>query len=124
MPITTDIDKIRIELSDTDVNFPLLSDSEYQYFLDKNSGSIGRASVDAAKTILFKLAQQTDEVVGIFSIKGKAAAESYRQALELYLKNASLNPLFSTTGAYAGGISLEDISSYQTLDSTIRTFEY
>lgn len=124
MPITTDVQKVRLEVADTDVNFPILSDDEYQYFLDKNNNSISKAAIDSAKTILFKLAQATDEVVGLFSIKGRAAAESYRQALELYIKNASLNPLYSNAGAYAAGISLEDAAAYQTIDSPIRTFEF
>ena len=118
------IQSVRTELSDSDVNFPILSDDEIQYFLDKNSGSISRASLDAAKTILFKLAQETDETVNIFSIKGSKAAESYRQALELYIKNVSLNPLYSNAGAYAAGISVADAAAYQTIDSPIRTFEF
>ena|SRR5574343_85018 len=124
MPITTDVQKVRLEVADTDVNFPILSDDEYQYFLDKNNNSISKAAIDAAKTILFKLAQATDEVVGLFSIKGRAAAESYRQALELYIKNVSLNPLYSNAGAYAAGISVADAAAYQTIDSPIRTFEF
>ena len=124
MPIITDLDKIRVEIGDTDPNFPILSSDELQYFLDKNSGSISRASLDAAKTILFKLAQESDETVGLFQIKGRAAAESYRQALELYIKNVSLNPLYSNAGAYAAGISVADAAAYQTIDSPIRTFEF
>lgn len=124
MPITTDVEKCKVEVGDTDPNFPILSTEEYEYFLSKNGNSISRASMDAAKTILFKLAQETDETIGIFSIKGRAAADSYRQALELYIKNVSLNPLYSNAGAYAGGISVTDSASYQTLDSTIRTFEF
>ena len=124
MPITTDVEKCKVEVGDTDVNFPILSTEEYEYFLSKNGNSISRASLDAAKTILFKLAQETDETVNIFSIKGSKAAESYRQALELYIKNVSLNPLYSNAGAYAAGISLEDAAAYQTIDSPIRTFEF
>ena len=124
MPITTDVQKVRLEVADTDVNFPILSDDEYQYFLDKNNNSISKDAIDADKTILFKLAQATDEVVGLFSIKGRAAAESYRQALELYIKNVSLNPLYSNAGAYAAGISVADAAAYQTIDSPIRTFEF
>ncbi len=124
MPIITDLDKIRVEIGDTDPNFPILSSDELQYFLSKNGNSISRASLDAAKTILFKLAQEGDETVGVFSLRGRAAAESYRQALELYIKNVSLNPLYSNAGAYAAGISLEDAAAYQTTDSPIRTFEF
>lgn len=118
------IQSVRTELSDSDVNFPLLSDDEIQYFLDKNSSSIVKASIDCAKTILFKLAQQSDEVVNIFSIKGSKAAAEYREALKLYLKDATLNPVYSQTGAYASGISLEDMQVYQTTDSPIKSFDF
>ena len=119
-----DILKVRIELQDNEPGLYILDDESITYFLNKNNGSIGKSCIDAAKTILFKLSQESDETVGIFSLCGRAAADSYRQALELYIKNVSLNPLYTNAGAYAGGISVTDAASYQTLDSTIRTFEF
>ena len=122
--LSTNIGKVRAELGDIDINFPILSDDEINYFLEKNYSSITKASIDAAKTILFKLSMEDDAVIGILSLKGRAAAESYRLALELFLKNSALNPLFSNASVYAGGISQSDMLSYQTLDSTIKTFEF
>jgi len=122
--LSTDIGKVRAEVGDIDINFPILSDDEINYFLEKNYSSIAKASIDAAKTILFKLSMEDDSVIGILSLKGRAAAESYRLALELFIKSSTLNPLFSNASVYAGGISQADMLSYQTLDSTIKTFEF
>ena len=106
----TDIQKVRIEVADLDPGFPLLADDEYSYLLEKNNNSIVRASVDAARIILLKLSQQTDETVSIFSVKGSKAAEQYRLALELYIKNPQLNPLYNNLQGYFGGVSLSDMA--------------
>lgn len=105
----TNIQKVRYELADTDVSFPLLNDTEYEYFLEKNNDSIQRTAIDCAKTILFKLSVRSDETVDLFSIKGSQAAKSYIQALKLYIKDPSLNRLFDNLQPYAGGISKSDM---------------
>ena len=107
----TDIQKVRIEVADLDPGFPLLVDDEYSYLLEKNNNSIVRASVDAARIILLKLSQQTDETVSIFSVKGSKAAEQYRLALELYIKNPQLNPLYNNLQGYFGGVSISDMEA-------------
>ena len=107
----TDIQKVRIEVADLDPGFPLLADDEYSYLLEKNNNSIVRASVDAARIILLKLSQQTDETVSIFSVKGSKAAEQYRLALELYIKNPQLNPLYNNLQGYFGGVSISDMEA-------------
>ena len=110
----TDIQKVRIEVADLDPGFPLLADDEYSYLLEKNNNSIVRASVDAARIILLKLSQQTDETVSIFSIRGSKVAEQYRLALELYIKNPQLNPLYNNLQGYFGGISISDMQKNNT----------
>ena len=110
----TDIQKVRIEVADLDPGLPLLADGEYTYLLEKNNNSIVRASVDAARIILLKLSQQTDETVSIFSIRGSKAAEQYRLALELYIKNPQLNPLYNNLQGYFGGISISDMQKNNT----------
>ena len=107
----TDIQKVRIEVADLDPGLPLLVDDEYAYLLEKNNNSIIRASVDAARIILLKLSQQTDETVSIFSVKGSKAAEQYRLALELYIKNPQLNPLYNNLQGYFGGVSISDMEA-------------
>ena len=100
---------LRIELGDTSVEFPIMSDDEYNYFLGKHDWSIQRASMDAAKSIMLQLSMRTDETVDIFSIKGSSAAKNYMQALQMYIKNPSLNSLYDKVQGYAGGISKSDM---------------
>ena len=101
----------RIELADTDVSLPFLSDTEYSYFIDKNNGSVARASVDCAKTILFKLSYSFgDEISDILQLKNRSA-RAYKEALMLYLRNPDLNPIYKTVNPYAGGISKSDIAT-------------
>lgn len=106
----TDIAKLRIETGDTDVSFPILDDTSYQYFLDKHSNSISRASLDAARAILFQLSTMNSETVSIFSVKN-TSAEAYRQALLLYIKDQTLNPIYQTLKGYFGGVSVADMQA-------------
>jgi hypothetical protein len=101
------IKALRIELGDTDVNFPIMSDEEYRYFLDKNEWS----SLDAAKSMLMKLSLRPDESVDIFSIKGSSSAKQFMQALQMYISNPDLNPIYTNAMPYAGGISKADMAA-------------
>lgn len=106
----TDIQKLRIEIGDTDVSFPILDDTSYDYFLSKHSNNISRAAIDAARAILFQLSTMNSETVSIFSVKN-TSAEAYRQALLLYIKDQNLNPLYQTLKGYFGGISITDMEA-------------
>lgn len=105
----SDIEKVRLEIGDTQLPpFQLMDDIEVQYFLDKNSGSIRRASLDCAKSILFKLARLVDERADVLELFGSQYARAYKDALMVYLKDQN----FSVIGycqPYAGGISRNDI---------------
>jgi hypothetical protein len=103
------IQDLRYELGDTSVEWPIMSDAEYTYFLDKNSGSLQRAALDAAKSIMLKLSMRSDSTVDLFSIKGSQAAKNYMQALQMYIKNPDLNKIFDNLMPYAGGISKTDM---------------
>lgn len=110
--MATDIEKVRIELQDNaGPGLYILSDDEIQYFLDKHSGSIPRACIDAARAILFKLSMQGDEKVDILSLNGSKTAEQYRLALQLYLRDPTLNPIASGLKAYFGNVSKSDMQS-------------
>lgn len=112
------IQDIRYETGDVDVTFPILADAEITYFLNKNESNLRRTSLDCARTILMKLSMRGDETVDLFSIKGSKAAEAYRQALLLYIKNPEFNPIIASASIYAGGISLTDMqSNIDTLDN-------
>lgn len=105
------IHALRIELGDTSAEFPIMSDAEYSYFLNKNNWNIRRAAMDAAKSIMLKLSMRSDESVDLFSIKGSATAKNYMQALQIYIKNPDLNNLYDTVQGYAGGISKSDMQA-------------
>lgn len=107
----TDIQKVRLEIGDNDLSLPILIDSEYEYFLEKNYGSIANASVDAAKTVLFKISMRTRQDADIFSIHGQQAAVNYIAALKLYLKDPNLNKILSNVTGYVGGVSISDMQA-------------
>ncbi len=83
----TDIQKIRLECGLVNEAESLLSDDEIQYFLTKNNNSIKKASLDAAKTVLFILSQQVHERSDYLEIWGHTWFENYMKALKLYITN-------------------------------------
>lgn len=105
------IQKVRVECADTDPTFPILPDSTYIYLLEKNYDSITRSAMDAARIILMHLSQRGTETVDIFTIKGSSAAESYRQALIMYIKDPYNNPLLQNCQAWFGGVSVSQMQS-------------
>lgn len=104
----TDIQKIRITVGDTSVEFPLLDDSSYAYFLEKNYNSIPKASLDAASAIMMVLSTRNSETVDIFSVKN-TSAEQYRLSLQLFMRDPSTNPVLQNAKGWVGGTSYEDI---------------
>lgn len=102
---------IRIELGDTSPEFPIMSDEEIRYFLDKHDWSIRRAAMDVAKSMLLKLSMRSDETVDIFSVKGSGAAKQFMLALQMYITNPELNPIYQNAMPYAGGISKIDMEN-------------
>lgn len=100
---------VRYEVSDVDVSLPMLSDDEYTYYLTKHSESVNRAAVDVAKTILFKLSMRGDHSTDSLAFKGSKAAQAYKEALQLYIKNPDLNGLLRSVSGYIGGVSKTDI---------------
>lgn len=117
MPLSK-IQEVRLVVADIDPQFPILDDATYQYFLDKNSDSIRRSALDAARTILLMLSlRSSDETVDIFSIKGSKAAEQYRLSLNLFLKDPNFNVALNSAAMYAGGISNSDIEANKTSDN-------
>ena len=105
------IQQVRLNVADSEPGLYIISDDEIQWLLEKNSNSVPRASIDAARIILLNLSQRGDEVVDIFSIKGKSAAEQYRLALELFIKDPNLNPLIGNLQGYFGGVSKADMQA-------------
>ena len=60
MPITTDLDKFRLELGDIDENDPLLNDDEAGYFIEKHPTNLLLAVADAADALAARFAREFD----------------------------------------------------------------
>lgn len=107
------IAQVRLLVQDNSVGFYFLSDPEIQFFLDRNSQSVNRTALEAAKVILLQLSlRSTQETVDIFTIGGGAkAAEAYRLALQLFLRDPNLNPVYQSVQGYASGISIADMQA-------------
>ena len=105
------VSDIRYELSDTSVEFPILSDDEINYYLTKNSSNLARTSMDCARAILMKLSMRDNFTVDIFAVRSSGTAQQYMQALQLYIKDPNLNPLMQNLQGYVGGVSISDMQA-------------
>lgn len=105
------IDSIRLLVQDNTPGLYIISDDEIGYLLERNNQSINRTAMDAARIILLNLSMRGDSTVDIFSIKGAKAAEQYRLALQLFLKDPNLNPVLQSVQGYFGGVSKSDMEA-------------
>jgi len=100
--------QVRLNLGDTSQDFELLTDAEYQYLLDKYNQNVNRATIDAARSILFKLSSRSRETVyEVGEVYGSDWFKNYRNALIDMLRNPNLT--LSVAMPYAGGISKSDM---------------
>lgn len=106
----TTIQKVRLEIGDNDPVMPTLTDEEIQYFLEKNGDSVRKASLDAAKTILFKIASFANEVVDVLEYRGSDYFRQYKEALVMYIKNPEFGSVSRAMGHF-GGISNSEIQA-------------
>ena len=105
------IQQVRLNIQDNTPGLYILSDDEITYLLERNKDNVNRASVEAARIVLFNLAQKSDESIDIFSIRGSQAAKAYMEALKLYIRDPNLNQIGNNIQGYASGISLEDMQA-------------
>lgn len=112
MPYTGDpsnkpTDEIRLIVGDVWDDIELLTDADYQFMLDRAGGSVARASVEAARAILFKIARFARERAGNIEVYGGDWFTHYKDALLAFVRNPELS--FSVAMPYAGGIDREDM---------------
>lgn len=106
-PATNPIDRIRLNVGDIWADMEWLHDEDYQYFLDKNNGNENRATMDAARALLFVLTRFTRERTGDIEVYGGDIFSNYFKALELILKDPNI--AISLAVPYAGGIDRLDM---------------
>ena len=107
----TQIQDIRLMIGDFDPALPFLTDEVIQFYLDKQLQNTNRAAIDCARAVLMMLSIRSDETIDIFSTKGSKQSAAYIQALQLFLKDPSLNPVYQNVQAYASGISVSDMQA-------------
>jgi hypothetical protein len=107
------IQQVRLLTQDTAVGFYFTTDEEIQFFLDRNSQNVNRASLEVARVILLQLSMwSANESIDIFAISGGSkSAEQYRLSLEMFIRNPQLNPVYNSVNGYAGGISISDMQA-------------
>lgn len=106
-PATSATDRVRLNVGDVWPDMELLHDEDYQYFIDKYNGNENRATIDAARTLLFTLSRYTRERTGDIEVYGGDIFSNYYRAIELMLKDP--NAAISSAMPYAGGISRTDM---------------
>lgn len=110
MPMT-DIEKIKLELGLLDPMFQPLSDEDYEYFLGKNNNNIILSAQDAAKSIVFFLAQAVREKSDVLELYGDQMFRQYLEALKMFISNAAYSQAVRSASPFAGGISRSDIQA-------------
>lgn len=113
---------VRLHLGDTSSEYEILKDGDYQYFLDKYNGNERRATLDAARAILFALSSKTRERIDVLEIHGDQWARQYREALIEMLRNPELT--LSAAMPYAGGISKQDMYENDSASDSVTRSTY
>jgi len=116
------VQQVRLLVQDNTPGLYVISDEEVEYLLERNNNSVTRASLEAARIILFNLSTRTDDTVDIFSIKSSKSAASYMQALQLFLRDPQMNPVLQNCQGYVSGVSKSDMQANNlNLDNNVVT---
>ena len=121
-PINSNTDAIRMTVGDVWCDMELMTDNEYQYLLNKYNQNVNRASIDAARSLLFIVSRFTRERAGDVEVYGDAWAKNYRQALMLFINNPNLS--ITLAFPYAGGISKIDMGNNDQNQDNVRPKMY
>lgn len=106
----TDVQKIKLEIGLFGEAEDILTDDEISYFLEKNNNNIKKACLDAAKTVLFYLAQLIHErSTADLEMWNHTWYENYMRTLEMYINNPSYSIDITSLKPYCGGVSISDI---------------
>ena len=112
-PANSDIDKVRINIADTDPDEELIPSELYQWFLNESpstDSAVSFATIKAVSYLVAKYAGYTEEETKDVRVKYQYLYQQYKDLLDRLTKD----PSYSLTGApqiYAGGISCSDIEN-------------
>jgi len=112
-PASNIIDRIRLNVGDTDTLDEGLSDEIYQYIIDVNTvdgiTNEGQASIDALKALVAKYANCITEKAGGLFVKGSEKYEQYKQLLDDAVH--PLNGFLASGAGFTGGIYCDEINA-------------
>jgi hypothetical protein len=107
----TEVEKVRLTVGDTETSFfyPILSDEEYEYFLEISNDDVMSAAIKAAHAIMFQLSTiPSREKTGEIEVWNDNV-KNYLANLKLFLSNPAIyNVLAKGITPYAAGISKID----------------
>lgn len=109
-PLNNPIDRVRLNVGDTDTYEEGLTDEVYQYVLDKNAGNEVPTTIECLKYLIAKYANLVTEKAGALFVKESEKYEQYKELLKMLVKD----PTTAITKAglpYAGGISVRDMDN-------------
>jgi hypothetical protein len=127
MPYTNDpanslTDRVRLFVGDIWPDMELLSDTEYQYFLDSNNNSVRAAILDAVRCILFKISRFSRERTGDIEVYGAEYFKNYKAALEEITSNPFM--AFGGLNPWAGGVSYADMQQNNDNEDNVLTHHW
>lgn len=96
-PNTSDKDKVRFLIGDTDPDYPLVQDEEIQFALDSES-NIYAAAAKCCEAIAARFSREVDRKMGSISIQASQKVEAYRRLARQLREKAKIAQLpFSGT---------------------------
>jgi hypothetical protein len=109
-PQSSDLDKVRFLIGDTDQSDRLLGDEEILFLLSERSGVYAASSI-ACLTLAARFSREVTKQVGDLKISAEQRAQHYRDLHEHYASQAGesggMSP-YVLSAPYAGGISIAD----------------
>lgn len=109
----SDIKILRLEHGDTDEEYPILLDEEYQYFISTYPNKKKRAKlIDIA--ILAALAGQVRERSGQEEIHSHQAFNNRKELLKIKYKDPTFNGGAESGGVIVGGVYRDEMASIAT----------
>lgn len=103
-PSSSNLDKVRFLIGDTDTTDQQLSDEEITSMLADNSDNPYAAAIACAEGLVSKFSRKVQKSVGDLSISYGETANNYRTLLGDLRRKASIQ----LCTPYAGGISISD----------------
>jgi len=86
-PVDKELDALRLEIGDTDENYPLLQDEEIQYFETQEPNFFATAA-RCCEAISAKLAREADRTIGPTQVKLSQQSEAYTKQAKRLRKKA------------------------------------